>query len=671
MTTNRPRKPKRWELYKKEFQIPELRTDEPAGLYPRQSTKRQQRKNRQSFEKQTLDAIDDLMKRGWPRELIRVYDKDMGHSARAALEDREALNQMLDDVREKRIRTVRAAEVDRLFRDEDRIDSNLFIKICREADCLVLTDRMIYDFSIPRHVDYFRDEVDRAWKFYESQILIRANELQDRARSKGQFVGGALPIGYIVDKRPKSETFMKLIPYPLHAERTLEVFQWLYDCGGILGVLRNKLDSLPYVWPLEEEWVREQNAFQSNLEVAYGAELDEEGNLKPIGYRVSAHGLRLVLGNRVYRGDWPYNGDWIEHNHDPIVPKDLFDFAQEVLERNRQARATGAINYHTPTPSVIHDLLYAGPPEAHKRYIVLNRQEAQYSIEELRGMTRAVLAKIAMRDIEAVFLQKFTEQLRDTTRFENYEEKLDRSEETKRIEGRRKNLLETIAQVTERIDGIFLTLQSPSLQPHERGEFIKERRKLTQRRENLENELSIQSPTQVYLKYKDLIQLMGKYWDRYPFEDRQALVALLVRRVYLEPLSHYFMKMNIEWKEFPEDVGIISRRHPSSTHWVPEEDQILTEMYPTAATRDILQALPHRSWTSIQTRASKLDITRLVKKELVLSKYMSMEDLAVMERYDISKENLAEVLFTKWVCWCFPFMAASQVIHSCRASGMR
>src|SRR5947209_19803552 len=140
----------------------------------------------------------------------------MGYTAARAIEDREALNQMLDDIREKRIRTVRAAEVDRLFRDEDRIDSNLFIKICREADCLVLTDRMIYDVSIPRHVDYFRDEVDRAWKFYESQILIRANELQVRARSKGLYAGGPLTVGYIGDKNRKSEPAREYVPHPPH-----------------------------------------------------------------------------------------------------------------------------------------------------------------------------------------------------------------------------------------------------------------------------------------------------------------------------------------------------------------------------------------------------------------------------------------------------------------------
>src|SRR5712691_10028581 len=119
-TSTTQRKPKRWELYQKEWQIPELRTDEPVGLYPRQSTERQTKKNRQSFEKQTIDAVEDLVKRGWKdRSLIIIYDQDMGTSARRGIEEREALNQMLADIRAKRIRTIRASEVDRLFRDED------------------------------------------------------------------------------------------------------------------------------------------------------------------------------------------------------------------------------------------------------------------------------------------------------------------------------------------------------------------------------------------------------------------------------------------------------------------------------------------------------------------------------------------------------------------------
>lgn len=652
MTTT-PRKPKRWELYKREFQIPELRTEEPVGLYPRQSTKKQKQKNRQSFEKQTQDAAEDLIKRGWTSELIRVYDQDMGHSAARAIEDREAMNQLLADIREKRIRTVRAAEVDRLFRDEDRIDSNLFIKYCREAECLVLTDRMIYDFSIPRHVDYFRDEVDRAWKFYESQILIRANELQDRARSKGLYVGTPPPIGYIVDKNPKSPTYRKFIAYPRHADRTLELFQWLYDCGGIVGVLADRLDNLPYVWELEEEWVRDQKAFWTNLEVVYGMELDEEGNLKPIGYRISPHALTLLLGNRTYRGDWHYDGDWLPNNHEAIVPKDLWEFAQDVLANNRRG-AVAVANYHTYTHSVIHDILYPGPADVKKRFIVRHKQGSkqleEYKIQEVRGMKRTVLATISMQDVEHIFLQKFTERLRDTTRFENYEERLAKDEENTKIEERKKNIADKIKQLTERIDGIFQTLQSPNLEKEDREDYVKLRNRLKQQRQTLKGELKIQSPVQVYLKYKDLIVLMGKYWERYPFADRQALVALLIRRVSLEPLSHHFMRMTIEWKAFPSDEGIIWRRNADSVYWTAEEDQTLRALYPTEPAEAIQQALPRRTWKGILSRASELQVRRLKKPGGVARQDMSLEDVLVAEEYGIQLENLGVALFTQWVC---------------------
>jgi hypothetical protein len=654
MTTSREKKPKRWELYRQQWQLPEPRTDEPVGLYPRQSSMKQLKNNRQSFEKQTQDNIDDLIKRGWTKELIYVYDKDNGRSAARPLEEREDMNRMLDDIRNRIIRTVRASEVDRLFRDEDRIDSNLFIKICREADCLVMTDRMTYDLRLPQHQKWFRDEIDRSWEFYESQILIRAQEHRDRARSKGRYTGCPVPIGYIIDKDPKSQTFMKYIPYPRHSERTLEIFQWLYDCGGILRALEIKLEQLPYVWPLEEEWVREQKAFWTNLEVVYDTELDEEGNLKPIGYRISSHGLRFLLANRTYCGDWPYNGDWLPGNHNRIVPQDLFDFAQECLAKNKPVDTSEVHKYHTSTNSVVHGVLYAGPAGAKKRFLVVRRAKNQYCIKEQVGMAHKILATVDIQDIEQIVIEHFTRQLRETDLFENYMQRLSRDEENKKSEARRKNLQSTLEDLNERIDGLFLTLQSSKLTPEERDEYIEERRRLLRRRETIQNELKIQSPTQLYLKYKDLIQKMNEYWERYPFEDRQALMALLVNRIYLEPLSHHFMQITVEWKEFPTDIGIIWRRHADSMYWAPEEEQVLREIYPTEPAVTILQALPRRSWLAICSRASKLGICRQIKKAGIQRKDMSLEDLQIAEKYGISLEKLEKTLFTQWAC---PFHA--------------
>jgi hypothetical protein len=440
---------------------------------------------------------------------------------------------------------------------------------------------------------------------------------------------------------------MKYIPYQPHAQRGLEIFQWLYDCGGILGILEERLDALPYVFPVEEQWVRDQQAFCTKLTPVFGAELDQEGNPKIIGYRFTRRGLRQYLSNRNLVGDWKYDGEWIPNNHLGIIPMDLFDFAQECLARNKE---TDVKNYHTPSPSVVYDLLYAGG-EGKRRYITRKIEDGVYRLIEEHGIKKQlVIATVSIDEIERIVLEKFTEQLRDTDRFENYEQRLVGQE--KKINERRRNLQDMIRELTEQIDGIFQTLKSPKLDEEQRGDFLQERKRLIGRREALQRELSIQTPLQTYLKYKDLIEKMGRYWERYPFEDRQTLVALLVKRVCLEPLSGHFLKMTIEWKEFPADVGIIRRATACSFRWTTKEDQTLREMYPTAKAEAILEALPRRSWTSIVSRASALTVRRIGKHEPPAQKDISLEDVQVAEMYGIPTEALAKLeksLSATWV----------------------
>lgn len=282
--------------------------------------------------------------------------------------------------------------------------------------------------------------------------------------------------------------------------------------------------------------------------------------------------------------------------------------------------------------------------------------EQDYRVVERAGLKTAVLGTIGIEDVEREILNKFREVLRDTPRFENYEQRLTEAEQT--VNQRKTNLQGLINELAEEIDGIFLTLKSPKLKAKQRDEFVEERNKLIERRERLQKELSIQSPLQTYLKYKDLIELMGKYWERYPLEDRQALVALLVRRVFLEPLSKSFIKLTIEWKEFPEDVGIMWRGESSSQFsWTPEEITILQEVFPTEPHQAILDALPHRSWAAIRVKARSLSLRRLVDREAVPFNYnLSMEDVAVAETYGIPLETVIQSrtvnqsLFTTW-CW--------------------
>lgn len=646
------RKPKRWEEYKKQWEIPEARTDEPVGLYPRQSTEKQKKNNRQSFEKQTIDAVEDLVKRGWSRDIIKIYDQDIGTSAAKPLEKREAISEMVADIRERRIRSVRAAEVDRLFRDEDRIDSNWFIKICKDADCLVITDRMIYDLNNPRHRKWFREEVDRSWEFYESQILIRAHELQDRARSKGLYTGGPVNVGFIVDKTRGSKTFMKYIPYPYMGDKLLEIFQDLYDSGASIGFILRELDTLPYVFPAEEQWVREQGLFSTNLEPVPGTKKDATGEPTPIGYKLSEQGLKKMIRNRVYVGDWPYDGGWIEGNHEGIIPRDLFDALNEMLDE-RESLASPR-NHYTHSPSVVHDVLEAGPEGTKYMYITVQHDTQSYRVLEKRGAKCVIRASFKMEDIEREFVQKFREKLANRKEFENYERHL--KEEHGKIDERRKTLLDLRNLLSSQIDGLFLSLESTELKPHERDEIIKERRRKIERRDAIQREINIKQPLAQYHKLKDLIERMGKYWNRYPLDERQGLVKMLVKQVYLEPLSCHFIKMTIQWKWFPEDIGIIWRSQPASIHWTPEEDDVLNQMYPIETSENILNALPRRTWDACVARAATptLGLKRQVAWD-VKNRQLSQEDVHVIEQYQISAENMQprDVLC---VTWRMPFL---------------
>lgn len=592
-----------------------------------------------------MDAMNDLIARGWDESLVKVYDQDMGKSAAKPLEKREAISKMIADIRERRIRTARAVEVDRLFRDEDRIDSNHFIKICKEADCYVMTDRMLYDFQNPRHVKYFRDEVDRAWEFYESQILIRASELRDRARSKGQYAGSTVAVGYIVDKTKGSPTYMKYVPYLHMAEKVLELFQDLYDCGGSVGFVLRQREAQPYIFPVEEPWVRERGLFTTNLESVSGTEKDAEGNSIPIGYKLSEPGLRKMARNRVYVGAWPYDGEWIEGNHTGIIPVDLFDAVNTMLDE-REAQASPQ-NYYTNTPSVVHDLLVAGPEGAEHMYIVADQNHQTYVLTEEKGVRSIAHAVVKIADIERIFVEKFLDRLGNTKELEQYEHNL--KEEQKKINERKKTLVELRNALNKQIDGLSLSLESTELTMDERNDIIRDRRKKRERRDSIQKELAAQEPLAKYRKLRDLAINMGKYWDRYPLDECQGLVRGLVKQVRLMPLSCHFMMIVIQWKWFPEDVGIIWRAEPASPSWTTEEKDILTRLYPSEAPETILDALPRRTWSACRSRAKNLGLKRNVG--LIVSNHLlSKEDIQVIEHYQISPEHMpSNILFVTWL----------------------
>src|SRR6266568_4669264 len=167
-----------------ELYNPQIDLSRDAYLYGRQSGKDQVTENIQSHISQTIVQLEYTRSLGFRDDgttgrvtlLVEneVVEADGSISIKDAsgtwpIDKRRRLKEICDAIENgtkdgRTVGVVIAEFVDRLFRDEDRIDSNVFIKICRENGCFVHIEskRMTYNFANSQHAELFRLEVQMA-----------------------------------------------------------------------------------------------------------------------------------------------------------------------------------------------------------------------------------------------------------------------------------------------------------------------------------------------------------------------------------------------------------------------------------------------------------------------------------------------------------------------------
>jgi DNA invertase Pin-like site-specific DNA recombinase len=222
-------KKSRREYTVEELYSPQIDLSRDAVTYGRQSSKDQVVKNIQSHISQTVMLLAYTKDLGFRDDGTtgrvtlfvenQVVDAEGNISIKNAsgtwpIDRRPGLKTICDLIETGQVGVVVAEFVDRLFRDEDRIDSNVFIKICKENDCYVhiSSKRMTYNFANPSHAELFRMEVQMAAAYIENHIRGTMLRRRNMAAESGQWAGlGAIPVNFIVDKREGSPTCGKLI----------------------------------------------------------------------------------------------------------------------------------------------------------------------------------------------------------------------------------------------------------------------------------------------------------------------------------------------------------------------------------------------------------------------------------------------------------------------------
>lgn len=624
------RKPKR-KYTVEELYNPQIDLSRDGVAYGRQSSKDQVVKNVQSHISQTVMLL------GYTRDYLGFCDNgstgtitlfvenqivdDAGNmsiknaSGTWPIDKRPGLKTICDLIESGKIGVVVAEYVDRLFRDEDRIDSNIFIKICRENNCYVhiSSKRMTYNFANRQHAEMFRLEVQMAAAYIETHVRDTMLRRRDMAAESGQWAGfGSIPVNFIVDRRKESPTFKRMIPYQPHAEISVALYDRLIELAFDLGALCEELIKQPYIYPEFESWT-------------YVGEYTVRSNLKKTsgqGYHLTRKGLEHMFCNIANIGGVEQKGKVLYGHHEPIIDEARFWLVYDHLKKARPEGApTGksSLKRYTQRRSrgtqKIRPLLHPETTRESGHVYFTRDGTASYGSYAIFVRTKGLLSEYELcvnaQQLETVVVNRMFEHLRvenlgdlkavRTARSEKLAKRLkELQREEHVIEGELAHLNANLRQLT--IPSVVKETEASMARVLARKEgLLQEREQLLKQGEDqalrtLEEELS------------DLEDL----WPQKPFSLKEGILKVLIKRVIIDQMSPKFFRVVVEWKygDWGREQIYLMQKGGGRRKWTEHELEVLQEVYPRKTQRlCIMQALPSRSWRAIQQMAGHLNLS--------------------------------------------------------------
>jgi DNA invertase Pin-like site-specific DNA recombinase len=667
------RKKQKKQYSPEELYNPQIDRSRDACLYGRQSTKKQYVENIQSHIAQTLKQIEYTK-----RELLFTDDGSTGKailfienqvvdengnveiknaSGSWAIEKRPGLQTICEYIENgtpegRRVGVVIAEFVDRLFRDEDRIDSNRFIKICKENDVYVhiSSKRMTYNFANSQHVELFRLEVQMAAAYIENHV--RGTMLRRRAYAveDGKWAGvGRIPMGLTVDKDPESRYYGKFIPYEPHMEITRSrLFERFIELGFNLDLLCDEILQQPVIYPPFEPGV-----FVGNR----GAKKLADGS-----YMLSSiSGIKGQLTQLAFIGIYEREGKIIYDNHPAGMDTETFWL---VYDRIKTTRPDG-----TPTGKT-NRVSYLRKEDAERRLPLLkklitstNGARAYYVNTGVENRFYYQLATVGIKKqtyccidaevLEQLIVDLFFQTLRqhnlvdiETARRERKHAQLKRlqkiTEDIGLVEEEINRLIENMGKLT--LDSVIQRTEVQIAKLISRQTALQAEAKQIEQTSNEEELGSLEE------ELADLEEL----WDEKPFLLKKSLLEIIIDKIVFDQKGTRFYSLQVVWKvkEWGVQHTYIDRGNGNKL-WSREEEEILYSLYPTAPTKeDMLQALPTRTWEGIEKRASVLRIRREGRTDDKIDHTLAYRDRLFLEEENLSFSSFAPVTpgykFTGW-----------------------
>ena len=630
------KKPRR-EYTVEELYNPQIDIHGDAVTYGRQSSKDQVVKNVQSHISQTVMLLAYTKELGFRDDSKtgkvtlffenQVVDAEGNISIKNAsgtwsIDRRPGLKTICDLIESGKIGVVVAEFVDRLFRDEDRIDSNIFIKICKENDCYVhiSSKRMTYNFANSSHAELFRMEVQMAAAYIENHV--RGTMLRRRymAAESGQWAGlGAIPVNFIVDKRKGSPTYGKMIPYEPHVAISLALYDRLIELAFDVEALCMELEGKEYIYPEFEKWV-----YKGEYTIHIALDLCPSGK----GYRITRRGLEHMLCNIVNIGAIKRKGKIISNHHQPIIDEDRFWLVYDNLKITRpDGTPTGKPVFPRFTQQrnlraalVVKSLLR---PETtlENGAVYFTRsglreevtQYGSYTISVRRGLVHDCLLCVNAQQLECAVVNRMFAHLRTANLGDLKEARVRRSQvKAQRLEHIKRDLKvieEELTNLTENLKKLTILVVIKETEAI-MARILNRKAELLAEQEEIKKSTEDEALRTLEEELADLEEL----WPHKPYKLKKSILAILIKRVVIDQMSTKFFRVIVEWKykEWGIEQTYLSHHEGGRKAWTEEELVVLQTVYlEQKDTRDrfvIMQALPDRSWRAIHHAIATLGI---------------------------------------------------------------
>ncbi len=640
-----------------------LEWDKGTLVYARQSTINQRLTNLAAAEIETKKLLEFAYQSGAPRdERTILYDENeitgrlRSASGTLRIDEREGLSALCERIENDEGKVVVVHMVDRLFRDETLIGPVTFMDLCRKHNVkVVLLSGMIYDFEYESfRMQFILESMSAA--AYLRMMKERLHRGKMIVSHWGKYDGRAVPAGFLVDRRKflpdgtPNPGYKRYMVYEPHARVVRWLFRRFYELSGDLMALCREVAATNdgYIFPPLPPETDPMNVRKLML----GERDENRRRVVPDerGYRISKTGIISILTNSDYIGEWHSEGETIPNNHPAIVSRDLFDFAQSILQTPRSDRVITSRKRKSATVGCLDGIItspvgpvYLSPYPKQDKTLY---EYAAYELNYLSGHQRRY--SISAPYLDNLVVKRVIMHFGHSSPGEFVEKwRNDAVAHQRKKDARKKQIQGQLRQTEKQLDEIAETigkLKLPVLIERKEQEYAN----LLQRKAELEQALRqpVQEPkaATVY-RLRNVLARARAEWDALPLERQRELLSALIVKLHLSLVAPHWMRLDIEWldPEWGAQTFYIYRLLVPRYNWSENDDAWLREQYVQTSHDEIMAHFPTRNWQGIRNRARDLRLFRPTNHEHgSIPAPWSVDDWNFLEAHPELKERIEE-----------------------------